>query len=78
MSGSAKVIGSISVTELFGEKRITVKPNGHHFIGEIAKAAGLSYSHTSRKLQLAYDAGEVERVTVFVRGKGRNAYKVAL
>jgi hypothetical protein len=78
MNGSAKVIGSIDVAELFGEKRITVKPKGYNFVQEIADATGLSHSHTAAKLRRAHESGQVERVMVSVGGKARSAYNVAL
>jgi hypothetical protein len=78
MSGSAKVIGSIDVSELFGEKRIMVKPKGYSFVQEIADATGLSHSHTAAKLRRAHNAGKVERVDVSVGGKARAAYNVTI
>jgi hypothetical protein len=78
MSGSAKVVGSIDVAELFGEKRITVKPKGYSFVQEIADAMGLSHSHTASKLRRAYEAGRLDRVMVAVGGKAKAAYNVTL
>jgi predicted transcriptional regulator len=78
MSGSAKVIGSIDVAELFGEKRITIKPKGYSFVQEVADAMGLSHSHTAAKLRRAHDAGQIERVMVSVGGKARAAYNVTI
>ena len=78
MSGSAKVIGSVDISDLFGDDRITVKPKGYHFVIEISEATGLSYSHTGRKLQQAHAAGKVESVSVFCNGKYKHAYRVNL
>jgi len=68
MSGSAKVIGSISIGALFNDTSIKTKPKGFNFIEDIAEAAGISYSHTANKLRAAVKRGDVERVDVHLPG----------
>ena len=79
MSGSAKIMGSISVGDIFGDTRITTKPKGFNYIDAIADAAGISYSHAANKLRWACSRGEVERVEVLAAsGKVRAAYNVTI
>ena len=60
---SAKVVGTISVFDLFSETKQT-KPEGYHYVKEIAKRVGLSESHVAKKMKEAFDSGEVDRVHV--------------
>ena len=79
MSGSAKIIGSISIGDIFGEPRKTTKPEGYNFVVDIADAAGMSYSQAANKLREALRQGKVDRVDVLMpNGKVRNAYNVAI
>ena len=78
MSNAAKTIGAIDLGDIFGDAKISSKPKGYHFVKEIAAAASLSYSHTSRKLSNAFEEGQIERVMVLVRGHHAAAYKVKI
>ena len=75
---SAKVLGSISVDDLFAPTTRT-KPEGYHYISEVAERVGLSVAHVTKRLKAEFDAGNIERVLVHSSvGSPRVAYRVEM
>ena len=78
MSGSAKVIGAIDISDIFDKVEKDGIPEGYHSTSEISKATGRSISSTAAKLKKLRDDGAIECRRAIVSGVKAWVYKVNL